>query len=63
MGLGQYNRLGEYCGPHTGSSVFLILVFVVIFVYSLQHLSGHHSYILVGRCCNITDIEHHGYVE
>ena len=24
MGLGQYNSLGEYCGPHTASSVFLI---------------------------------------
>ena len=23
MGLGQYNSLGEYCGPHTASSVFL----------------------------------------
>ena len=23
MGLGQYNRIGEYCGPHTASSVFL----------------------------------------
>ena len=27
MGLGQYNSLGEYCGPHTASSMFLILVF------------------------------------
>ena len=27
MGLGQYNSLGEYCGPHTASSVFLILIF------------------------------------
>ena len=27
MGLGQYNSLGEYCGPHTASSVFLILRF------------------------------------
>ena len=26
MGLGQYTSLGEYCGPHTASSVFLILV-------------------------------------
>ena len=31
LGLGQYkeysqyNGLGEYCGPHTASSVFLIL--------------------------------------
>ena len=24
--LGQYNSLGEYCGPHTASSVCLILV-------------------------------------
>ena len=26
MGLGQYNSLGEYCGPHTASSEFLILI-------------------------------------
>ena len=26
MGLGQYNSIGEYCGPHNASSVFLILV-------------------------------------
>ena len=26
MDLGQYNCLGEYCGPHTDSSVFLILI-------------------------------------
>ena len=28
MGLGQFNSLGEYCGPHTASSVFLILIVV-----------------------------------
>ena len=26
MGLGQYDSLGEYCDPHTASSVLLILV-------------------------------------
>ena len=26
MGLGQYNSLGEYCDPHTASSVILILL-------------------------------------
>ena len=26
MGLGQYNCLGKYCGPHTASYVFLILI-------------------------------------
>ena len=26
MGLGQYTSLGKYCGPHTASSVFLILI-------------------------------------
>ena len=26
MGFGQYDGLGEYCGPHTASEVFLILV-------------------------------------
>ena len=30
MGLGQYDGLGEYCGPHTASSVSLILVFYTI---------------------------------
>ena len=25
-GPGQYNNLGEYCGPHTTPSVFLMLV-------------------------------------
>ena len=25
VGLGQYGSLGEYCGPHTASSVFFIL--------------------------------------
>ena len=27
MGLSQYDSLGEYCGPHAASSVFLILLF------------------------------------
>ena len=26
VGLGQYDGLREYCGPHTASSVFLMLV-------------------------------------
>ena len=29
-GLGQYDNLGEYCGPHTVSSVFLILIHVLL---------------------------------
>ena len=29
MGLAQYNGLGEYCGPHTPSEVFLILLYTV----------------------------------
>ena len=24
----RYNRLGEYCGPHTASSMLLIVLFV-----------------------------------
>ena len=28
MGLGQYDSLMEYCGPHTASFVFLILILV-----------------------------------
>ena len=27
MGLGQCNSLGEYCGPHTASSVFPVSKF------------------------------------
>ena len=27
MGLGQYNSLGEYCGPHTASSVFFLVIY------------------------------------
>ena len=27
MGLGQFNGLGEYCGPHIASSMFLIVIF------------------------------------
>ena len=30
MGLGKYNSLEEYCGPHTASSVFLILVWALV---------------------------------
>ena len=26
IGLGQHNSLGESCGPHTASSVFLIFL-------------------------------------
>ena len=26
-GLGQYNSLGRYCGPHTASSVFFLISF------------------------------------
>ena len=33
MGFGQYNSLGEYCDPHTASSVFLILVYRQIISY------------------------------
>ena len=29
MGLGQYDSLGEYCGPHTASSVFLIIMLLI----------------------------------
>ena len=27
MGIGQYDGHGEYCGRHTASEVFLILIF------------------------------------
>ena len=37
MDLGQYDSLGEYCGSHTASSVFLILVFISSFNRSHSH--------------------------
>ena len=38
-GLGQYiyNGLGELCGTHTASSVFLILLSIFEFHYSISH--------------------------
>ena len=38
MGLGQYNTLGEYCGLHTASSVFLISLLATC-VMGLLHFS------------------------
>ena len=43
MDLGQYDCLGEYCGPHTASSVFLILVFFM--VGPMTFLYGRYRYI------------------
>ena len=39
MGLGQYNSLGEYCDPHTASSVFLIFIFYPIVVLKVMVVS------------------------
>ena len=33
MGLGWHDSIGEYCGPHTASSVFLILVLRSCFIF------------------------------
>ena len=40
MGLGQYNSLGEYCGPHTASSVFLILILQVIVEHHVRPMTA-----------------------
>ena len=41
MGLGQYNSLGEYWGPHTASSMLLILlVFCLNILKTLRHSSS-----------------------
>ena len=57
MGLGQYNSLGEYCGPHTASSVFLILLRVCtslpISIFQTHFLLDVHLSIVridVGMC-------------
>ena len=46
MGLGQYNNLGEYFGPHTASSVFLILMLQLWFASGLKAIL-HYA---VGLC-------------
>ena len=38
MGLGEYDGLGTYCDPHTASSVFLVLIFLI----NLQRLVCLH---------------------
>ena len=38
MGVGQYDSLGEYCGPHTASSVFLIIILRLIYSKHPQSL-------------------------
>ena len=52
MGLGQYGSLGEYCGPHTASSVFLMLLDMngmssewetLIIICSIFDLTGSES--------------------
>ena len=45
MGLGQYDSLGEYCGPHTASSEFLILVWP----YTPMH-PGRGNTVLYSLC-------------
>ena len=37
VGLGWYVSLGEYCGPHTASSLFLMLVSKVTLIVYLAH--------------------------
>ena len=44
MGLGQYNSLGKYCGPHTASSVFLILLSHRHFTYGYNQVVGPRSH-------------------
>ena len=40
IGLGQYNGLGEYYGPHTTSSVFVIIFLQVRWPYTFQVQKG-----------------------
>ena len=51
MALGQYDGLGEYCGPHTASSVFLVLVFTNL-QQRVTEPSGTISY-TVGDPCRL----------
>ena len=56
MGLGQYNNLVEYCGPHTASSVFLILVFHTVYTHSYCRESHNYVEVIILNLPN--DIEH-----
>ena len=40
MGLGQYDSLGVYCGPHTASEVFLITEAGTIEVFGKCQIEG-----------------------
>ena len=59
MGLGQHNSLGEYCGPHTAFSVFLILVFIQLCELATIDPGVEHgslgvilcTFRLVSQCC------------
>ena len=44
MGLGQYDDLGEYCFPHTASSVFLILVVTTSVIGLLPRMREMQEY-------------------
>ena len=45
MGLGQYNSLGEYCGPYTAFSVFLILTRLSVAYQAYSVSEPHTDYI------------------
>ena len=47
IGLGQYDSLGEYCNPHTASSVFLILLFFSHFTLHLAFPSLQPTFYFV----------------
>ena len=44
MCLGQYKSLGEYCGPHTASEVFLVLVSTTSVAVVVNHPYHESSY-------------------
>ena len=49
MGLGQYDSVGEYCGPHTASSVFLILLVYHLCIDRYQIRAGSRRLFIVSR--------------
>ena len=46
MGLGQYNSLVEYCGPHTAFSVFLRLTRLSVAYQAYSISEPHTDYII-----------------
>ena len=51
MGLGQYNSLGEYCDPHTASSVLLIFIHLAYIIGAHMQANTHIMCVIDTHVC------------